>query len=121
MPRIAFILLLAAGVLCSGCRTYSSETQATLEKCRMVKPGMTRSQVYGILPEQEIFQRPGAETEEWYFSAAKGLVITEVTIAVTFGADGRVRKVARNIWRGRIHLNGPGSGPPSTKLAATES
>jgi outer membrane protein assembly factor BamE (lipoprotein component of BamABCDE complex) len=97
MPRFAFILFLAVSILCSGCRTYSPEVQATLEKYRMIKQGMTRSQVYAILPQQDIFFRPRAETEVWHFSTAKGDIMTNFTLEVTFGADGRVQKVTRDI------------------------
>jgi hypothetical protein len=102
MPRIAFILFLVAGIFCSGCRTYSPETKTALQKYRMVKRGMTHSQVYAILPANDIFQGRGAATEEWQFGSvstdAKGpQVMTTVFTDVTFGADGRVQKVGRDI------------------------
>jgi hypothetical protein len=101
MPRLAFILFFAANILCSGCRTHSPEVQATLEKYRMVKQGMTRSQVYAILPQQDIFWRPEAETEEWEFDGGvrgnNPPIMTKVFIDVTFDADGRASKVKHHI------------------------
>jgi hypothetical protein len=82
---------------------YRPEVQATLEKYRLVKPGMTRAQVYAIRPPRDIFQRLGAETEVWHFSSPKGDVMRIATIDIAF-AGGRARKITRDVENMRLGL-----------------
>ena len=75
----------------------AAQVPTALQKCEAVKVGMTRSEVYSILPERHF--PAGAETEEWQLSsvsAKRPPVVTLVFIDVTFGADGRVRLVGHD-------------------------
>ena len=98
MFRVALILLLAS-ICLIGCRSQSPEAPAALQKYQAIKVGMTRSEVYAILPEKPI--PAGKDTEEWEFISMDGErhpIMTRVYIDVTFGADGRVRMVAHDIF-----------------------
>src|SRR5665213_1833288 len=103
--RITFILLFAASILCSGCRTASSEYRqadyspaawSAWQKCCQIKEGMTYSQVYAILPSTGRFQAGySPEMESWWL--AGNIEEDHVNMTVEYGDDKRVMKIIRGI------------------------
>jgi hypothetical protein len=102
MFRIGLILFFVAGIFCSGCRTYSPEAWAVWQKYRMVKPGMTCSQVYAIEPAPDGTFRTidGKQMASWSFGTVVGAG-DHAGMTVLFGKDGRVERVDRSIGHGR--------------------
>jgi outer membrane protein assembly factor BamE (lipoprotein component of BamABCDE complex) len=98
MFRVALILFVAS-ICLTGCQSYGPEVPAALQKWQAVKVGMTRPEVYAILPEKH--SPAGTNTDEWELVSVDGerpRIMTRVYIDVTFGADGRVRMVDHNIY-----------------------
>jgi hypothetical protein len=76
------------------------------QKSGLVKPGMTYSQVYAILPPQT---KPSPlpnrkELEEWSFGRNSGDSGDIAYLQVIFGTDGRVQKINRRIEHMRFGI-----------------
>lgn len=101
MLRTIFILFLVMSILGSGCQTYSPEIQAVWQKYRMVKPGMTSSEVFSIEPPPEGTARTVAGNQMASWSYGSPLADEDYAyMDVVFGQDGRVVRVHREHGHG---------------------
>jgi outer membrane protein assembly factor BamE (lipoprotein component of BamABCDE complex) len=99
MRHSGLILILAASIFSTGCRTYSPEVRAMWHKYRLVKPGMTASEVYAIEPTPSVTFPPpeGTQVASWFLGPVWQ---DHVEMAVYFGEDGRVEHIYRYIKHG---------------------
>ena len=102
MSRIAYILFLVMSIFCSGCLTESHQVHAMLQKYDMVKSGMTRSEVFAIVPAPDIAigTGDGKQVVSWHYGSAFANE-DYVLLTVLFGKDGRVEHVDIETGHGR--------------------